>query len=74
MIAYPGQVTRVKALFDRPGLFVWHCHIVDHEDNDRLEMLAINANDMEVASLVGMTSAAMTNDIMADMPDKGMLN
>jgi FtsP/CotA-like multicopper oxidase with cupredoxin domain len=33
VIAYPNEVTRVKALFDRPGLFVWHCHIVEHEDN-----------------------------------------
>jgi FtsP/CotA-like multicopper oxidase with cupredoxin domain len=31
-IAYPAEITRVKALFDNPGLFVWHCHIVEHED------------------------------------------
>ena len=36
VIAYPGEVTRVKALFDRPGLFVWHCHIVEHEDNEMM--------------------------------------
>jgi FtsP/CotA-like multicopper oxidase with cupredoxin domain len=36
VIAYPGQVTRVKATFDKPGLFVWHCHIVDHEDNEMM--------------------------------------
>ena len=34
VIAYPGEITRVKALYDRPGLFVWHCHIVEHEDNE----------------------------------------
>jgi bilirubin oxidase len=33
VIAYPGEVTRVKARFDRAGRFVWHCHIVAHEDN-----------------------------------------
>src|SRR5512134_666496 len=33
VISYPGQRTVVKALFDIPGLFVWHCHIVEHEDN-----------------------------------------
>jgi spore coat protein A len=33
VIAYPGQVTRLKAHFTSPGQFVWHCHIVEHEDN-----------------------------------------
>ena len=36
VIAYPGQVTRVKAQFDTPGQFVWHCHIVEHEDNEMM--------------------------------------
>jgi FtsP/CotA-like multicopper oxidase with cupredoxin domain len=36
VIAYPGQVTRVKAKFDNPGQFVWHCHIVEHEDNEMM--------------------------------------
>jgi spore coat protein A, manganese oxidase len=34
--AYPGQVTRVKAQFTTPGQFVWHCHIVEHEDNEMM--------------------------------------
>ncbi|HEX6229750.1 MAG TPA: multicopper oxidase domain-containing protein, partial [Solirubrobacterales bacterium] len=36
VIAYPGEVTLVKAHFDRPGLFVWHCHILEHEDNEMM--------------------------------------
>jgi FtsP/CotA-like multicopper oxidase with cupredoxin domain len=36
VIAYPGQVTRVKAKFSTPGQFVWHCHIVEHEDNEMM--------------------------------------
>jgi FtsP/CotA-like multicopper oxidase with cupredoxin domain len=36
VIAYPGQVTRIKATFDIPGRYVWHCHIVDHEDNEMM--------------------------------------
>jgi len=36
VIAYPGQVTRIKAHFDLPGRYVWHCHIVDHEDNEMM--------------------------------------
>jgi FtsP/CotA-like multicopper oxidase with cupredoxin domain len=36
VIAYPGQVTRVRGRFDQPGQFVWHCHIVEHEDNEMM--------------------------------------
>jgi FtsP/CotA-like multicopper oxidase with cupredoxin domain len=36
VIAYPGEVTRVKALFDVAGLYVWHCHILSHEDNEMM--------------------------------------
>jgi spore coat protein A len=36
VIAYPGQVTKVRASFDTPGRFVWHCHIVEHEDNEMM--------------------------------------
>ena len=36
VIAYPGQVTRLKARFGTAGQFVWHCHIVEHEDNEMM--------------------------------------
>jgi spore coat protein A, manganese oxidase len=36
VIAYPGQVTRIKARFDLAGLYVWHCHILEHEDNEMM--------------------------------------
>ena len=36
VIAYPGQVTRIHAHFEKPGQFVWHCHIVEHEDNEMM--------------------------------------
>ncbi|HET6952970.1 MAG TPA: multicopper oxidase [Acidimicrobiales bacterium] len=36
VIAYPGQVTRVRIRFDNRGQFVWHCHIVEHEDNEMM--------------------------------------
>jgi len=39
--AYPGQVTRVKAQFVTPGQFVWHCHIVEHEDNEMMRPFRI---------------------------------
>ena len=36
VIACPGEITRIKARFTRPGLYVWHCHIVEHEDNEMM--------------------------------------
>jgi FtsP/CotA-like multicopper oxidase with cupredoxin domain len=36
VIAYPGEVTRIRAKFDTAGQFVWHCHIVEHEDNEMM--------------------------------------
>ena len=36
VIAYPGEVTRIRAQFVNPGQYVWHCHIVEHEDNEMM--------------------------------------
>jgi FtsP/CotA-like multicopper oxidase with cupredoxin domain len=36
VISYPGEITRVKMRFDYPGFYVWHCHIVEHEDNEMM--------------------------------------
>jgi spore coat protein A len=36
VIMRPGEVTRVIARFDLPGLYVWHCHILEHEDHEMM--------------------------------------
>ncbi len=41
VIAYPGQVTRIRATFGAPGQYVWHCHIVEHEDNEMMRPFRI---------------------------------
>jgi bilirubin oxidase len=41
VIAYPGEITRVKGTFDRPGQFVWHCHILEHEDNEMMRPYSV---------------------------------
>lgn len=33
---YPGEYAKVRALFDIRGLYVWHCHIIEHEDNEMM--------------------------------------
>jgi FtsP/CotA-like multicopper oxidase with cupredoxin domain len=45
--ANPGELTRITALFDLPGLYVWHCHILEHEDNEMMRpyrVLEANGN------------------------------
>jgi FtsP/CotA-like multicopper oxidase with cupredoxin domain len=41
VIAYPGEITRLVATFDMNGQYVWHCHILDHEDHDMMRPMAI---------------------------------
>ena len=52
VIAYPGEVTRVRARFSTAGLYVWHCHIVEHEDNEMMRPLFIGNTNGYPASLV----------------------
>jgi spore coat protein A len=33
---FPGEVTRVIANFKRPGEYVYHCHILSHEDHEMM--------------------------------------
>jgi spore coat protein A len=37
----PGEVTRVIAKFDRQGMYVWHCHILSHEEHDMMRPLYV---------------------------------
>jgi FtsP/CotA-like multicopper oxidase with cupredoxin domain len=39
--ALPEQMTRVKATFDKAGRYVWHCHILSHEDHEMMRVLEV---------------------------------
>jgi spore coat protein A, manganese oxidase len=43
VLAYPGEVTRIVGQFSLPGRYVWHCHIVEHEDNEMMRPYNIGA-------------------------------
>jgi FtsP/CotA-like multicopper oxidase with cupredoxin domain len=45
VISYPGEVTRIKMKFDLPGFYVWHCHIVEHEDNEMMRPFVVGPQD-----------------------------
>ncbi len=38
----PGEITKLDAFFDIPGLYVWHCHILSHEDNEMMRPTCIS--------------------------------
>ncbi len=42
VIAYPDEITTIKAKFDLAGLYVWHCHIVEHEDNEMMRPYVVS--------------------------------
>jgi FtsP/CotA-like multicopper oxidase with cupredoxin domain len=39
--ALPGQMTKIKATFDKAGRYVWHCHILSHEDHEMMRVLQV---------------------------------
>jgi spore coat protein A, manganese oxidase len=44
VLSPPGQVTRVVVDFigTTPGRFVWHCHIIEHEDHEMMRPYTIS--------------------------------
>ncbi|GEM_PF-285563 len=40
-IVPPGEIARFALNFDLPGLYVWHCHILSHEDFDMMRPLFV---------------------------------
>jgi FtsP/CotA-like multicopper oxidase with cupredoxin domain len=43
VIAFPDEITTVRSTFDVEGLYVWHCHIVEHEDNEMMRPYVVSA-------------------------------
>jgi spore coat protein A len=36
-----GQMVRIKAHFNKSGRYVWHCHILSHEDHEMMRVLQV---------------------------------
>lgn len=41
VLALPGEITRIKSFFDLPGRYIWHCHILEHEDHEMIRPINI---------------------------------
>ena len=41
----PSTMMSIVAEFDKPGEYVWHCHILSHEDNEMMRSYTVVAPD-----------------------------
>ncbi|MBO0820667.1 MAG: multicopper oxidase domain-containing protein [Nocardiopsaceae bacterium] len=42
----PGNVVEVAGRFDMPGRYVYHCHILEHEDTEMMQPVLVTVDDM----------------------------
>lgn len=68
-IVPPGQVGRVIAHFDRPGRYVWHCHILSHEDHEMMRPFHVGPMPQNNARL-----ASTEESIVENFPNPFKLN
>jgi spore coat protein A, manganese oxidase len=47
----PGTMASFVATFDLPGLYVWHCHILSHEDNEMMRPFFVEEEQASGTSL-----------------------
>lgn len=46
----PGTMMSIVATFDLPGEYVWHCHILSHEDNEMMRPFFVETPIEQVVS------------------------
>jgi spore coat protein A, manganese oxidase len=78
-VMLPGEVTRIIAKFDRMGLYVWHCHILSHEDHEMMRPFRVlppghaKAMDQIVQEGLSVFPNPFTDqiDFVVELPDAG---
>ena len=56
----PGEVTTIRAKFDLPGNYVWHCHILEHEEHDMMRPIHVVLDAPPAAAAPAVMTAAST--------------
>lgn len=52
VMALPDTVTRIKMHFPRAGRYVWHCHILSHEDHEMMRPMHVGPGAVPVGTMV----------------------
>ena len=70
----PGKVTRIKATFDLLGQYVWHCHILSHEEHDMMRPFKVAPLAAAPATLTvpAVTTGNTVTVVAAPSTDPGM--
>jgi spore coat protein A len=67
----PGEVLKIIQTFDLPGDYVWHCHILSHENNEMMRRLHVintvdgtdNDDNLNGTADIDSITAGKGNDI-----------
>jgi spore coat protein A, manganese oxidase len=79
----PGEVTIIRAKFDLPGKYVWHCHILEHEEHDMMnEYMVVPATTFSsqpaaqaaTSSSVVPNALALAPSVAAVSPDPNLID
>jgi len=60
----PGEVTRVIAKFDREGLYVWHCHILSHEEHDMMRPFYVGQLPDQLTKKIDMRASSELDNLV----------
>ncbi|HEX3732204.1 MAG TPA: multicopper oxidase domain-containing protein [Mycobacteriales bacterium] len=50
----PGNIVEVAVRFDIPGRYVYHCHILEHEDTEMMRPFVVTVTDMSDGAMSPM--------------------
>jgi spore coat protein A, manganese oxidase len=64
----PGTLTRIQAKFDIPGVYVWHCHILSHEEYDMMRPLAVTTPAKGLTVISSFNGATVAIPAAGDTP------
>jgi FtsP/CotA-like multicopper oxidase with cupredoxin domain len=51
----PGNVVELAGRFDIPGRYVYHCHILEHEDTEMMRPFVVTVTDMHDGAIGPMS-------------------